>query len=941
MKLITILSIILIAFLGKVHAHNHETSIDFTENKGQWDASVKYRTSIKGGSIYIQEKGLTFDFYSLKDINRIGDKHHQKHQPDVSKEIVNCFNYKVNYIGSQIPIYQSLDKEAHYNNYILDNDPSKWTNNVGNYKTIVGKDLYPKIDVVYKSDEGNLKYDFILHPGANLANLKMEYNGTKGMSIVNGKLVIETSFDQVTEQAPYVYQVINGKKIEISADYVLTNNIISYKIGYYDKTKDLIIDPTVIASTYSGSTETIYGHTATFDDQGNIYVGGAGFSPGGLPTTVGAYQTTYGGARDMCINKYDPTGLVLIYSTYLGGTLDDYPHSLIDYNGNLCILGTSESNDYPTTVGAYDVTHNGQEDIVVSILDPTGGILNASTYIGGSSTDGQNGITPNYGDTYRGEIFTDLTGAVYVSSVSESNNFPTSVGAYQTIHGGQQDGIALKLSSDLTTLIFSTYLGGPQDDAAYGVKSDGIKTYISGTAGTSFINAAGGAFPVHNGGNEAYVISLDATGSALVDATYFGTSDDEQAFFVEIDKNNDIFILGQSDGSIAATAGVHNDGDKVFITKFNNTLTTRVFTSTTADMAPVAFLVDNCDYIYASGHGGLGGLSGFTVTTNAIQSSSAGFYLMSLNANAASLNFGTYYGTNNSHVDGGTSRFDKKGVVYQATCSDAGFPTNLGSFRRNISGSASWDMTVFKIDFEQGASPAVFGPFPNDEAFVFDANGCFDVVAFGGSPGDSVFMQINSSAFPFGAITTLPPQKLNGYYDFNYTDTTTGTSQTITDVEVYQQGPHSFVGIGRAGARFCWNVDDCDALTIDTFDVNLLSLARRCDSTLDTLERDLTIIIEKDSSNPFVPNVFSPNGDGKNDYFKLPEWEYEKCYDNLTIKIFNRWGKQVYESNDPLFRWNGDNTNGKPLEAGTYYMILEGFYGGEDVTRNIPITLFR
>jgi len=198
----------------------------------------------------------------------------------------------------------------------------------------------------------------------------------------------------------------------------LNNNTLSFEIENYNKKHDLIIDPIVIASTYSGSTESIYGHTATYDDLGNIYSGGAGFSPGGLPVTLGAYQTTYGGSRDMCINKYDPTGSNLIYATYLGGSSSDYPHSLIDYNGKLYILGSSLSPNFPTTSTAHDSSHNGSYDITVTILNTTGSALIGSTFVGGSLDDGINSISSNYGDRYRGEIIVDNSGNCYVSSLS-------------------------------------------------------------------------------------------------------------------------------------------------------------------------------------------------------------------------------------------------------------------------------------------------------------------------------------------------------------------------------------------------------------------------------------------------------------------------------------------------------------------------------------------
>lgn len=914
--------------------------LDYIENKGQWNKEVSFLTEITGGRVFINKNELVYDYYSLKDLEKVHHHDNDDHDHDHTDHVIKCHNYRVNFINSNQLNFSPSTKRAYKYNYFIGNEEN-WASNVPLYQELYAKDIYSGIDLKLHSSNKNFKYDLIVKPYADHKLIGIQYEGAESLYIKEGKLFVKTSFHEVIEQKPYVYQVVDNKRVEIEAAYILKGNTIIFQIGDYDKSKNLIIDPTLIASTYSGSTSTIYGHTATFDSSGNIYSAGAGFSPGGLPITPGAYQTTYAGSREMCINKYNTDGTSLIYATYLGGSSNDYPHSLYDYNDKLYILGTSESTNFPTTSGAYDQSFNGNSDITVSILDQTGSTLLASTYVGGSLDDGINNIFMNYGDAFRGEIVADNNGNCYVSSMTVSTNFPTTGGAFQTANGGSQDGVAFKLNSTLTSLDFSTYLGGSGDDACYGVKVDGTKTYISGTAANNFITANGGAFPTHSGQNDGYILALNANASSILYASYFGTSNNEQAFFVEIDRYSDIYILGQTDGTINATPGVYSGGDKVFIAKFNNDLSTHQYTTTTGSMAPVAFLVDDCDYIYASGHGGVGTLTGFDITSNAIQSNPAGFYLMALNPGALSLNFGTYYGSSNSHVDGGTSRFDKKGTVYQATCSNNGFPTMPGAYSANNQTGGSYDVTVFKIDFELGALPAVFGPFPEKEDFTFDVNGCFDIVAFGGFSNAEVFLDIQSDAFPLGLYATLPPQKTNGLYDFNYVDTNGSSPVSAIDYDVIQHSPTSFEGVGNVGARICWNPDDCDVFLQDSYNVTLISLAMRCDSTIDSLVRNLTINVNKDTANPFVPNVFSPNGDGKNDFFELPEFEHDRCYDNLNIKIYNRWGTLVYESDDPLFKWDGTNTNGKPLNQGTYYAFLEGFFGNENVSDVFPVTLYR
>lgn len=916
--------------------------VDYVENKGQWGTQALYMAKFTGGRVFVKHNSLMFDYYDVEKLHSIHHKHDERiHEND----IINCHAYEVILNNSSDLMLYSNKMKSYKNNYFI-GDKDNWASNASVYEELIAKDVYPYIDLKLYSSNTNFKYDFIVHPNGNINKISLTYTGTDNMQLKDGKLVIKTSIGEVYEQKPYAYQIINGEKKVVEANYVLNNQTLSFQIGNYNKNIDLIIDPTLVASTYSGSTETIYGHTATFDTAGNIYSAGAGFSPGGLPVSPGAYQTTYGGGRDMCINKFSPDGSTQIYATYLGGSNDDYPHSLIDFEDKLYILGTSESANFPTTATAYDQTHNGSSDIVVAILDPTGSTLLGSTFVGGSNDDGLNEINDwntfyaNYGDDYRGEIITDNLGNAYIASVSSSNNFPTSASAFQTTNVGGQDGVVFKLDNTLSNLTFSTYFGGANDDACYGIKENNNKIYVSGTANSNFIPATGGAFPSYNGQAEGFIVAFDATASSLLHASYFGTPSNEQAFFVEIDQYDDVYILGQSDGTINATTGVYNGGSSVFISKFSNDLSTHIFTSTTENMAPVAFLVDDCDYIYASGHGGLSSLSGFDLTPDAIQSSSAGFYLMALEPGATALNFGTYYGSSGSHVDGGTSRFDKKGVVYQATCSSTGFPTTSSAYSTN-SASGGYDVTVFKIDFELGAQPALFAPFPKDQEFVFEENRCFDVIANGGFGGAQVLLDLQSDAFAKGMYATLPPQKLNGLYDFNYIDTNGSVPTTATDYDVTQLSNTTFEGLGNVGARLCWNPNDCDVLEQESYNLTLTSLAMRCDSTLDSLVRNVTIRIVRDTSNPFVPNVFSPNGDGLNDVYKLPEDEHDKCYDVVNIQIYNRWGTLVFESDDPLFQWDGTDTKGNLLNQGTYYALLEGFYGNKEVSDVYPITLFR
>ena len=291
--------------------------------------------------------------------------------------------------------------------------------------------LYKGVDLsVYANEQVPLKYDFIVAPQAEVNQISMRIDGADALRLKNNALQIVTSVGTVTEQKPYAYQIIDGKKVEVNCEYVLNGNELTFAYPKsYNKNYALVIDPNVVFSTYTGATADNWGYTATYDNQGAMYVGGYvnAFPPNGsfYPTTLGAFQTIWGGgtggnsgngngiafACDMGISKFSSDGTQLVYSTYVGGTDNETPHSLVvDNAGNLIIYGVSYSADYPTSQNAYDKTVNGLGDIVVTKLTSDGAALLGSTFVGGSADDGINfdpgeftagKLKRNYGDQNR------------------------------------------------------------------------------------------------------------------------------------------------------------------------------------------------------------------------------------------------------------------------------------------------------------------------------------------------------------------------------------------------------------------------------------------------------------------------------------------------------------------------------------------------------------
>ena len=678
--------------------------------------------------------------------------------------------YKVLFKGAN-PSAPLAGKKArsHYYNYYIGNDSSRWKSGIHPCGAVDYTGLYPGIDLHVGSDAGKMKYEFTVAPGVSTETLVLQFVGTNGLSIKGGKLLVKTSLGTVEEGVPLAYQYKEGIQKKVACKYVLAGNEVHYEFPEgYDAALPLLIDPTVIFATYSGSTADNWGFTATYDAAGNFYAGGL-VNKGGnqnYPTTTGAFQTTYGGGAtnagagtfystypcDISISKFSSTGNTLLYATYLGGTNNEQPHSMIvDGSDNLILAGRSYSSNYPTTTGSYDASFNGVSDIVVTKFNATGTALLASTFVGGAGADGVNitaglpgtstSLHYNYGDDARSEIILDKGNNVYVTASTNSTDFPT-VNAAQPAKSTGQDAVVFKLNSTLSSLLWSTHFGGSGEEAGYVLTLDTAQTYVYVGGGiTSSGNVtlpAGGWLSGYQGGRaDGFILRYQNSGSyPLQKATYVGTSGYDQVYGLQTDGENKIYAMGQTlGGTFPVSAGVYtNSGATQFIIKMDLDLSSALFSTvigstgaTQPNISPVAFLIDTCGNIYLSGWGGtLGGANPFNagtsnmpVTANAIQGTTDGqdFYFAVLNKNAAQLLYGTYRGGSNTgeHVDGGTSRFDKNGVVYQAICGGCGgssaFPATAGAYS-TTNGSSNCNLVAIKIAFELGAVAASATPVP-------------------------------------------------------------------------------------------------------------------------------------------------------------------------------------------------------------------------------------
>lgn len=738
-------------------AHGGDNSpVEFIRNDGQWEGPFLYKARYGNVELYLEQNRFTYQVGAEDNVQKIYEFKHSKEQPD-KYPLLKYHAYRVNMLGANTsPEVTGSKEQPHYYNYYLGSDTSTWKDHIYPNLAIDYTNIYNNIDLHIASESRTLKYDFIVRPGGNPDDIALEFEGVEDIKIKSDNIVITTSVGEIYEMAPFAYQYESSKRKKIACKYRLKGNVLSYVFPKgYNNTVPLIIDPTVVFATFTGATSDNWGFTATYDAAGNFYAGGI-VSGAGYPSTIGPNYS--GGTTadsnfaqppavpflsDMGITKFNPNGTAIIYSTFIGGSSQDQPHSMIVDNSNaLYIAGRSYSSDYPVTTSSY----SGGADIVVTKLAANGTLAN-SRFMGGSLDDGVNissqygnihSLKHSYADDARSEILIDNSGNVYVAGCSKSNNFPTA-NATKSNLTGLQDGVVFKLSNNLTNIIWSTYIGGSSVDAAYvlALNNNESSIYVSGGTSSGNFTGSGGLWNTYQGGDaDGFIIKYQNSGNyPIQNATLIGRGGYDQCFGIQVDNNDNVYVNGQTlGGGFPVTSGVYsNASSSQFLMKLNSDLNTNIYStvygsgnSSTTDMTPVAFLVDTCENVYISGWGGSVAGNGGNVANMPIKMTPTptptgvlsattvdddDFYFIVFSKDAANLLFAAYYGgtATGEHVDGGTSRFDENGVVYQAICGGCGgssnVPTTTGALSRT-NGSANCNLIALKIEFNLGAVAA-------------------------------------------------------------------------------------------------------------------------------------------------------------------------------------------------------------------------------------------
>ena len=722
--------------------------LGFEPNHGQTDTTVQYVSRGAGYCIFLTSDG------AVLELNKSSGANGQKKESGIRRQapengsvrsttdsglLTTNSIFKMELVGANArPFVTGADKLPGKSNYLIGSDPRKWRTNVPNFARVKYKNVYAGIDLIYYGNQRQLEYDFSLAPGANPNAIKMSVEAVRESPFAisgsghqspqqksvhrkaalqigpDGDLVIKSDGSELRFHKPVAYQLtINNShetstlKRPIEGSYVLqADNQVGFKIGSYDHTQPLIIDPVLSYSTFLGDSGGDFANGIAVDSSGSAYVTGETASAdfpvvNPLQGSCANCSLASDTGIDAFVSKLSPDGSALVYSTFLGGNGGDSGTAVaVDAAGNAYVTGATTSTNFPVTPGAFQTTLPAStcgiesapqpcEHIFVAKLNADGSSLDYSTYLGGNGPDFVYGVA------------VDSSGSAYVTGTTQSSNFPT-VNPIQTGVGF----FVTKFNPTGSALVYSTTLGGSAvlqgSTSTAGISASGIavdssgNAYVTGGTYTSDFPVTPGAFQTTSEavcGNapgpipcpKVFVFKLNAAGSALIYSTYLDGNGDDYSYGVAVDSSGNAYVAGSTGSTEFPTVNpvqeINYGGGDAFVAKLNATgsaLLYSTYLGGTGDDEAYSIAVDPSGNAYVTGY--TNSLD-FPVV-NAIQPTCTGCYgeigsgavfVASLDATGSALRYSTYLGgggeddqTNTLFQEGKSIAADSAGNAYVA-----------------------------------------------------------------------------------------------------------------------------------------------------------------------------------------------------------------------------------------------------------------------------------
>jgi len=722
-------------------AHGYQLPLTFEVNQGQTDDRVDFLARGPNYNIFLTATEAVFAL------------------PKASAKSGQRPVMRMQIIGSAAdPAVQGVDALPGKINYFHGKDSASWRTKVPTYQRVKYSAVYPGVDLVYYGQSQQLEYDFIVAPGADPNTIKLGFAGVEQTTVdARGDLVLKTGGGPLRFKKPIVYQLEGRHRHTIEGGYVHRSpHQIGFRVGAYDRTRPLIIDPVLSYSTYLGGSGDEGSTGIAVDATGAVYVSGTTSSTD-FPT-VNAMQPArngFGSDSDLFVAKLTPDGTALVYATYLGGSNNEgAPDIAVDSAGAAYISAITFSEDFPT-MNAFQPANKGSTDAVVAKLSADGSRLIYSTYLGGNGYEAEQGVV----------IAVDLAGAAYIAGSTASVDFPVVNALQPTLPENRLAAFVTKLAPDGSALLYSTYLGGTQQGAgARDIAVDSLgAAYVTGwtnSADFPLVNP----LPGTGGGIDTFVSKLAPDGMSLIYSTFLGGSGSDWGLGIAIDASGAAYVTGNTDSgdfpTMNAVKPQSDGGVDAFVVK----------------IAPEGGAMIYGTYLGGQGHdsgygiavdtAGAAHVTGRTEsadfpTMNAIQPALRGrvdAFVSLLSPNGEALVYSTYLG--GSAEEGARYRFlgfptsmaitvDLTGATYVTSWTRSkDFPTTTSLFARCRGGDS--DAFVVKITDDSLASPEAGASFAGPP--TSESSSTSSERKSGGGAIDALFLAVLAQLAVAGAV---------------------------------------------------------------------------------------------------------------------------------------------------------------------------------------------
>ena len=687
----------------------------FIPNRGQLDGRAAYYVAGRDKSIYFASDGLTISLTRFGPVER-----GQKGKTGQTKR----WTVKLDFVGAAPGVMPAGEEKTGAVISYFKGRPQEWKAGIPAYARIVYRDLWPGIDLAYSGSTDRLKYEFVVHPGADPSKIQLAYRGASSVDVNReGRLDVGTRLGGFQDEAPLAYQERDGQRVAVpvafrvepskagagreagtGADASLLSRAYGFATGEYDPALPLVIDPaTLIYCGFIGGSANDRGTALAVDSSGNAYVTGYTGSFD-FPVKVGpdlGFNSSMGG-MDAFVAEVAADGTGLVYCGFIGGTWDDVGSGIaVDASGNAYVSGWTFSQDFPAIVGP-SLTYHGNitqySDAFVAKVTADGTGLVYSGFIGGSLNDKATAIA------------LDGSGNAYITGGTESSDFPA-VGGPDLTYNGQQDAFVAKVAADGTRLVYSGFIGGQADEAGTGIAVDTSgNAYITGIT-TSFQTEH---FPVtvgpsltYGGSQDAFVAKVNASGSALVYCGYIGGTDMDIGAGIAVDPQGNAYVTGSAESgyNFPVKGGpdlTHNGGRDAFVAKVAASGAQLVycgFIGGTGNDYGAAIAVDASGIAYVAGS--TDSQSGFPLSggPSSVQAGSLDAFVATVDPSGANLIYSGYIGGSFDDAAAGVVA-DGAGNIYVAGYTRSiDFPVLVGPslFPGAGLGGSSDDAFVAKI----------------------------------------------------------------------------------------------------------------------------------------------------------------------------------------------------------------------------------------------------